>query len=64
MKNKKTIILNVCIILFAAACIVLDVISGLDDTLNLITFIASCVVIVLCFIEIIIEITKNKQKNK
>ena len=64
MKNKKAIILNVCIILFAAACIVLDVLSGLGDTLNLITFISSCVVIVLCFIDIIIETIKNKQKNK
>lgn len=61
MKNKSGIFANIFIILVAIVGIVLNVIDGLGDIVNLIIFILSCVMIVICIIDICIEIKKNKK---
>lgn len=64
MNKKGGIIANIFIILVAIAGIVLYLIEGFGDIVNLIMFILSCLMIVICTIDIIIEIKKNKNDNK
>ena len=64
MKNKKMLISNILIILAGAISIVFNIIDGLGDTVNLIVFILSCVVVVLTLVDIILEIKKNKKKEQ
>ena len=63
MKKNSGIIINIIIILIAIAEIVLYLVQGAKDTIDLIMFISSCVLIVVCTIEIFVQIKKNKQKD-
>ena len=63
MKKNSGIIINIIIILIAIAEIVLYLVQGSKDTIDLIMFISSCALIVVCTIEIFVQIKKNKQKN-
>ena len=60
MKNTTILITNIAIILASLVSAILNAIDGLSDKINLIAFILSCLMIIICFIEIYIEKKKKK----
>jgi len=63
MKKSSGIIINIIKVLIAITEIVLYLVQDSKDTIDLIMFISSWALIVVCAIEVFIQIKKNKQKD-